>query len=145
MNKIINGKRYDTDTAKALGCDSYSDPYDFHYWSEELYQKRTGEFFLHGKGGAMSKYAERTGQNEWYGGEMIIPLSVNAAQEWAEEHLSGDEYEKIFGETSEDGSKHGVLISMTGNTEKLLLRLAAEEECSKSDLVERAIRFYADK
>lgn len=145
MNKIINGKRYDTETAKALAFDSYSNPSDFNYWSETLYQKRTGEFFLHGEGGAMSKYAESAGQNEWSGGEEIIPLSVDSAQEWAEEHLSADEYEDIFGETSEDGSKHGVLISMTANTEKLLLRLAAEEGCSKSDLVERAIRFYADK
>ncbi len=48
MKKIINGKRYDTETAKLIGSDGYSNPSDFNYWSEDLYQKKTGEFFLYG-------------------------------------------------------------------------------------------------
>lgn len=31
----------------------------------------------------------------------IIPLSIEEAKEWAEENLSGDEYEYIFGEVEE--------------------------------------------
>ena len=97
MKRIINGKMYDTNTAKFLGSDSYSNGRDFHNWSEELYQKRTGEFFLYGEGGPMSRYARSCGDNSWSGGEDIIPLSVGKAREWAEEHLSADEYGEIFG------------------------------------------------
>ena len=97
MKHIINGKVYDTEKAKYLGVDSYSNPSDFHYWCEELYQKRTGEFFLYGKGGPMSRYAERIEQNGWSGGEQIIPLTYDKAREWAEEHLRVEYYEEIFG------------------------------------------------
>lgn len=103
MKKIINGKVYDTSTAKRLG-EYEPNPYrsDFHYFCETLYQKKTGEFFLHGEGNAASKYSQKCGQNEWCGGEKIIPLSFKEAQKWAEEHLDGEDYCAIFGEPDED-------------------------------------------
>jgi hypothetical protein len=101
MKRIINGKKYDTDTAKNLGSAGYSHPGDFAFWSERLYRKRTGEYFLHGIGGAMSKYARRIGLNEWSGGEEIIPLSLEEAQKWAEKHLEVEEFELIFGTCEE--------------------------------------------
>jgi len=96
MKKIINGKRYDTDTAKYLGYVGYSHPGDFNFWLERLYRKKTGEFFLHCVGGAMSRYARRIGPDEWTGGEEIRPLSPEEAQKWAEKHLEAEEYEQIF-------------------------------------------------
>lgn len=101
MKKIINGKKYDTDTAKNLGSAGYNHLGDFSFWREELYQKKTGEFFLYGKGGAMSKYARRTGLNEWSGGEEIIPLSPEEARKWAEKNIEAEEYERIFGTCEE--------------------------------------------
>lgn len=102
MKKIISGKVYDTSTAELVGewGNGYF-PNDFNYCSEDLYRKKTGEFFLHGEGGAMSKYAEAHGDS-WCGGEKILPLSYQAAQEWAEVHLSGGKYEAIFGVVDED-------------------------------------------
>lgn len=102
MKKIISGKLYDTSSARLIGSDSYSNPGDFNHWSEDLYQKRTGEFFLYGEGGPMSRYSRSLGDNSWSGGEKIIPLSVDKARAWAEEHLSADEYEQAFGLPDED-------------------------------------------
>jgi|SRR5690554_960523 len=101
MKRIINGRRYDTETAKLVGYTSYSTPGDFNYWCEDLYLKRTGEFFIHGQGGPMSKYSQQVGQNEWTGGQEIIPLSLSEAQEWAEKYLGADEYEALFGKVEE--------------------------------------------
>ena len=101
MNMIINGKRYDTVTATPIGSTGYSHPWDSEYWSEELYRKKTGEFFLYGEGGPMSKYSRKIGQNEWSGGEEIRPLSLKEAQKWAEKYLDADEYEQVFGEVEE--------------------------------------------
>ena len=102
MKRIINGKKYDTNTAKEMACDSYNGSCsDFQWWEETLYQKRTGEFFLYGQGGAMSKYSESCGQNSWGGGSDIIPLTLDEAKEWAEDHVDGDTYEEIFGEVEE--------------------------------------------
>lgn len=95
-------KKYDTETAKRVG--SWSNNYnygDFNYCSEELYCKKTGEFFLYGFGGAMSKYSQSCGNNCTSGGESIIPLSENGAKKWAEKYLDADEYETIFGEVEE--------------------------------------------
>ena len=104
MKKIIEGKVYDTETAKKVASwySSYARS-DFHYYEEELYQKKTGEFFLYGEGNAMSPYSRSCGQNEWCSGERIEPLSYKAAQKWAEENLDGGEYCAIFGEPDESG------------------------------------------
>ena len=102
MKKIINGKRYDTTTAKFLGSESYSNISDFNYWEEELYLKKTGEFFIYGKGGPMSPYSKPCGQNNYTGGSAITPLLRSEAQEWVENYLDADDYEKIFGEIEEN-------------------------------------------
>mgnify|MGYP007122074196 CR=1 FL=1 len=108
MKKVIGGKVYDTEKAKRLGSDGKWDR-SFSAWSETLYQKRTGEFFLHGEGGPATKYAVSIGQNMWSGSEKIIPLSPAKAREWAEEHLDGDEYESIFGIPEDDGGERATL------------------------------------
>jgi hypothetical protein len=105
MKRIVKGKAYNTETAERVG--SWDNGYctnDFNYCSEDIYRKRTGEFFLHGEGHAMSIYASHEGNSSGWG-EQIIPLTYQEAQEWAEKHLNGDEYEDIFGEVSEDDSR----------------------------------------
>ncbi len=101
MKKIINGKKYDTETATKIGytdsCHHYN---DFHYWEEALYQKKTGEFFLYGEGGPASKYAERC-PDGLCGSKQIIPFTEKEAQEWAEKYLDVDKYESIFGPVEE--------------------------------------------
>lgn len=50
MKKIINGKKYDTESAQEI-CSRSSGHYgDFHRVAETLYRKKTGEFFLYGEG-----------------------------------------------------------------------------------------------
>lgn len=110
MKKIINGKLYDTDTAKELGLRSNGLVWrDFRNVCETLYRKRTGEFFLHGEGGPMTKYAEVASGGGWTGSAKIIPLTYDAAREWAEKNLSADEYAEIFGMPDEDAEP--VIIS----------------------------------
>lgn len=98
---IINGRKYDTDTAKKLASDYYGAPNDFEHWHEALYLKRTGEYFLAGKGGGLSKYAEHLPDGSRCGGADIVPLTETGARQWAEEHLGVDEYEALFGEVEE--------------------------------------------
>ena len=101
MKKIINGKKYDTDTAKAVGTwDNGRSGRDFSHCAETLYRKRTGEYFLYGVGGPMSKYSQSNG-NTTSGGEDIRPLTEAEARKWAEEKLTAGEYEEIFGEVEE--------------------------------------------
>jgi hypothetical protein len=77
MKKIINGKRYDTETATEIasawnGCSRT----DFKFLLETLYTTDSGAWFLAAEGGAMTKYAKileggraRTGDRD------ILPLT----------------------------------------------------------------------
>lgn len=102
MKKIINGRKYDTETAKYLGgwCNGLSCS-DFSYCSEDLYRKKNGEFFLYGDGGAQSRYSKMYEDGSIGGGYGIIPLTLERAKRWAESKLTCDKYEEIFGEVDE--------------------------------------------
>lgn len=135
MKKIIKGKLYNTDTAKLLGnCSRYS-PNDISHVSEYLYLKKNGEYFLHGEGGPLSIYAEQIEQNEWSGGERIIPLTYEKAKKWAEEKLEVEEYEKIFGEVSEDSIVIRLSISMTAEEAALLKKNAQKANMTISAFI----------
>lgn len=141
MKKIISGKVYDTDKAERIGeWENGHRPNDFNYCLEELYRKRTGEFFLCGEGGPASKYAESCGNNSWCGGAKIIPLSYKSAQEWAEEHLNGDEYEAIFGEVVEDEGRASITICMSTATIERAKRAASQAGISLSGYIESLIQ-----
>lgn len=135
MKKIIAGKKYDTDTAKCVGSYQYSYPNDFHWYREELYQKKTGEFFIYGEGGALSEYRETISLNQWSGGEAIKPLTYSEAQQWAEEHLSGDEYEEIFGEVDESLDTVSVTFTVPKAAAELLRRKSEKTGRAKSQIV----------
>ena len=141
MKKIINGKVYDTETAKELGSWSNMADYgNFSQFSEALYRKKTGEFFLYGEGGPMTKYAVAEGSNSWRGGSRIMPMSFQEAREWAEEHLSGEEYEAIFGEVVEDESRVQVCYSLSAAAVETIKRRAAELGISASAYVESLVK-----
>jgi len=136
MQKIINGKKYDTETAEEIGEGYYSNPNDFHYFAETLYRKRTGEYFLYGEGGPASRYAVAAGQNSWMGGEKIIPLTIESAKEWAEKYLGADAYEDEFGEIDDTGEKNAVSISLTATAHNALRQEALKKNTSMSALIE---------
>ena len=140
MKKIINGKVYDTDKARELGIDGGGD--SFHSWSETLYQKRTGEFFLHGEGGPMTKYARSIGQNQWSGGEKIIPLDVEAARQWVEEHLDADDYEEIFGLPDEDAEPVTISAKLPADLIARARQIAQVQGVSLTAVIESALQRY---
>lgn len=86
MNAVIDGKRFDTETAELIAEASWGHRGDFGAWWEGLHKTKSGAFFLAGRGGPRSRYARCTGQNEWSGGEAITPMSEKEALEWCEKH-----------------------------------------------------------
>lgn len=99
MKKIINGKMYNTETAKELGYYRMRDGTFSHIY-EALYKTKNGNYFLHGSGGPKSKYGIQDGR-DICGSEEIIPFTVDQAKEWAEKNLNPDEYIAEFGEVEE--------------------------------------------
>ncbi len=87
MKKIINGKLYDTDTAKNLA--EYNSPFpEGHegFCVEILYRKTNGEYYLY----------------EHTDSEQIKPISVEKAKKWFEKRIdNADKFIEIFGTVDE--------------------------------------------
>lgn len=139
MKKIINNRVYDTTTAQKCGeWDNGHYTSDFAYCAETLYRKKTGEYFLHGEGHALSKYAGRSGDSSGWG-EQIIPLSYEKAQKWAEEHLDGDEYVSIFGEPEESEELGDLHVRISSAKLTKLRQAAGQAQVSLAEMVEQLI------
>lgn len=103
MKKIINGKRYDTDTATLLHAwESGYDSGDFHYYEEGLYRTPKGNLFIAGGGGAMSPYSESLGGGSYGGGSGIRPVDRYEALAWLEGHEGTRAIEEHFADEIED-------------------------------------------
>lgn len=140
MKKVIKGRLYDTATAKMMGLDGGGD--GFKAWHEELYQKRTGEFFLFGQGGAMTKYAVAVGDNSWSSGEKIIPLTFETARQWAEAHLGADEYGEIFGIPDEDAEPVTISAKLPAGLIARARNKAQAQRTSLTAIIETALSKY---
>ena len=141
MNKVINGKRYDTETTtkKAMACANVNTR-DFSYWEETLYQKRTGEYFLYGQGGPMSRYAVSEGNNTWSGGSKIIPLTESQARKWAEQHLNGDEYDEIFSLPDDEAGKKMITLSLPEGGIERIRSEAGKAGVTMSEYITRLVK-----
>ena len=138
MNKVIKGKRYDTEKAQEIGYCTGGAEYtnDLYFWRETLYQKRTGEFFLYCEGNAGSQYASHCGNSSGYG-EQIKPISFDNAKEWGEKNLTADEYEKVFGAV--EVGKTITSISLSNETMNKMKQIAVSRKMSVSELIEELI------
>lgn len=85
MQQVIDGKRYNTETATLLGSGRYNgNCTDFQYWQESLYVTAKGNYFGAGSGGPMSRYSTAVGNNGRGGGSNIRTMTKQSAMEWAE-------------------------------------------------------------
>ena len=103
MIKIVNNKKYDTETAERIGFDSYGTPGAYGYRCITLYRKQNGEFFLFGNADALVDY-DNDLELYWYSVEdtdTIVPISLQQAKDWIAKHLPGEKYIAIFGDVVE--------------------------------------------
>lgn len=141
MKKIINGKKYDTETAHEVGSwDNGLYSSDFGMMAETLYRKLTGEYFIYGYGGPATRYAEAEGNGSYGYGESIEPLTVDAAMSWAEERLGTDEYESEFGEVGEGDGDVAVSFRISEAARTILKREASRTGRTQSSIVDGLIR-----
>lgn len=146
MKRIIKGKVYSTETAKQVG--HYESEYgctDFNYYEQVLYRKKTGEYFLYGRGNAASPYAQSAGESSWTGGESIRPLTFEEAREWAESHLEADLYIEEFGDPGEgEGEDVRFTVLLSPGVHEKLRRLQAETGESMGTIGGNLIAKYID-
>jgi len=87
MIKVIDGKRYNTETATLVFFHSngaYSS--DFNYRTKTLYVTKNGSWFIHHVGGPMTDMAVSVGNNGRGGSEGIEPVCGDDAYGFLEAH-----------------------------------------------------------
>ena len=97
MKRIIDGKRYDTDTAEMI-CDVSSrinDQRDFKWHDTQLYRTKKGAWFVAGEGGPMSRWAHDTGDGYGYGSGLVV-IEADEARELLEQHDELDALAEYF-------------------------------------------------
>jgi hypothetical protein len=101
MIKIIDGTRYNTDTAMLVARHDSGNPASASSYTEELYLTPKGAWFLAGRGGPPSRYGEEVG-GILQCGSTIIPMSPSEARGWLEEHDEVKALEEHFGQVIVD-------------------------------------------
>jgi len=104
MKAIINGLRYDTETATLVGEARAGCPAsDFGYWEAGLYRTpRSGRYFVAGHGGPMTQFGRPAPGGGRGGGERVTPMTKDEAFAWAQEYLNDDEIEAAFADAIKD-------------------------------------------
>lgn len=104
MKAIIDGKRYNTETATCV-CDCSPSGFygnDFRHEDTHLYRTPKGSWFLAGEGGPLSRWARPHGQSGSTNGSGIRPLDPDTAREMLEHHGDAEDIEQYFASTLED-------------------------------------------
>lgn len=103
MQAIINGIRYNTESATLIGEATYGNRGDFARWQAGLYvSPRSKRYFLAGEGGPMTQFAYHHPDRSRSGGDRIIPMDRAEAFEWAQHHLTVEAVEAAFGDLIEE-------------------------------------------
>jgi len=98
MLRIIDGKRYDTETATLI-CDISPNDFnydDFRYESTHLYRTGKGTWFIAGEGGPLSRWAQPVGQSGKCRGEGIQIITDEEARDLIEHHGKPEQVEEFF-------------------------------------------------
>ena len=85
MKRIIDGLCYDTTKATEVASDYYGYHGEYNYYEETLYRTKSGRYFLHGMGGANTRWCQYVEENRRGDGESIVVMTPTEALEWLEE------------------------------------------------------------
>lgn len=141
FKKVIGGKRYDNKTAKYISSTCQQDG-SFSDYFEDLYLKKTGEYFLVGYGNAASKYAAPYPGGGSQSGEKIIPLSIEEAKNWIEKH-NNDLYEELF--LIDDENQKAFSFLMDETLYYKIKSISDYYSTSMKDFVIQALEKYVDR
>lgn len=101
MIKVIDGKRYNTATAKKVHSVSHGFLGDFEYREKTLYRTPKGSWFLYHRGGAQTDMVTYVGGG-YSGGEDIEPITEDEAFDFLQEVNGVEALEQYFGDRIQD-------------------------------------------
>ena len=136
MKKIIDGKSYDTGTARPIGTQEY--PGNIGSVTEALYFTKSGRYFLHISGRSPGVYQRRKGNEE------IVPLTLDEAKVWSLNYMAPIDYQDWFGPAKpEHPEDRGRFTTNLSRSCKVKLRQIKEATGKTySDIIEMLVDTY---
>ena len=138
MEKKVSDKFYNIAKAKEVitvqkSFGTYGENPDDD-WTETLYKKRNGEFFVYGKGGKNSPFGMDRGGERLEGEDFILWLTRNYdnARNWVHSNCP-DKKDEIFHEDNETRSM--TTLYLTPKAKMNLKRMAKEKGVSVSVMI----------
>ena len=87
MRKVVKGKVVDTERMQKLAEVRFGNLTDYNYvWETLFYDPESKLFYLYGRGGAASRYAEPVGINQWAEGERLTKITKGLVLLWFEDN-----------------------------------------------------------
>lgn len=103
MIRVIDGKRYNTETAVEVADISGNHfTSDFKWDDTRLYRTKNGTWFIAGRGNAMSRWASPAQGGGWCPGKGLVPIGDDEAREVLERHNETAALEQYFGDAIVD-------------------------------------------
>jgi ribosome-binding protein aMBF1 (putative translation factor) len=135
IRKVINGKRYYTDTAAEIAVISKR---HLSYYNlielEGLYKKKTGEYFI-----ASGPDHESESKSDFIQ-EEIVPITKEMAEKWGREYMSEKAYQKAFLANAEP--EPGSVLGKTIKRIRLSKNMSQSELAEKIDVTQSRITRY---
>lgn len=133
MRKILKNLVYDTETANLVGCSTNAPK------SEKLYRKKTGEYFLYVKSGAIEKYNAPLRHTDPKTREAILPLEDKDAQAWAKENLTDENYRAEFVEIVKDPEPTVIHATIRTDTKQFIDDYKFKRDLTSGQVIDIAI------
>ncbi len=133
LKKVIKQTLCDTATAEQIG------EARFENFTEHLYRTKSGKYFIHGVGGASSRYASRDEDGNPIPGEDIILLTNPAAADWIMDVYGpvGSYYAAKNG-----AKKDWTKISVASSTKAMIDELRKGTGMTVNELINEALEAY---
>lgn len=112
MKARINGRKYNTDTAIYVGQFSLETDEAWNAYTETLYYKRNGEFFIFRHGGTYRDFhADKNPpiDAEWPIQIEFEPLTFDQAKEWARRYFTRRKFLQLFVDVDYDNGKYSLI------------------------------------
>lgn len=141
MRKVIRGRVYDTDTARrVLRVEGRIDPGDPRTWRcESLFRKRTGEYFIAGRGGAETRWADVSQAGGPMPGEGVVPVGYDQAREWMEAHAGDGGCLGEFGVAAKASGSVVMYARVRASSKAVLDREAARSGRTRGEILDELL------
>lgn len=138
MKTIIRNTRCDTTTAKLIGEARYGKTPEDSF-TEYLYRTKSGKYFIHAKGGALSRCAGRDATGKPIPGETIDIVTAKTAADWIMDNIGPVEDYYL---ARDEGEREWATIKIPLSTKKTIEALKESTGKTVGQIVSEAIASY---